>query len=65
MVTYDHVNSIVFLQVAHYIEEEFLEYQTKKIRELSGWTNDVKTLLSGKKDPALSLFLFDEYLQKA
>jgi len=49
--------------VAHYIEEEFLESKTKKIRELSGWTNDIKNLLVND-DNSLSLFLFDEYLQK-
>ncbi|KAJ6638382.1 Ferritin-1, chloroplastic [Pseudolycoriella hygida] len=60
-------------EVAHFIEEEFLEYQAGTVRKLSGYTNDLKKLLKeysseySKKetgDSTLALYLFDEYLAK-
>jgi len=48
---------------AHYIEEEFMEYQSEIVRKLSGYTNDLKSMLN--RDAALSVFLFDEYLKKS
>jgi hypothetical protein len=38
--------------------------QAKKVRELAGYASDLKRLLSENKQASLSLFLFDEYLQK-
>lgn len=52
-------------EIAHYLEEKFIEDQAGKVRELSGFVNDLKHLLKDSKDPSLSLYLFDEYLQKA
>lgn len=52
-------------EVAHYLEEKFIEDQADKVRELSGFTNDLKHLLNTSQDPSLSVYLFDEYLQKA
>ena len=34
------------------------------MRKLAGYTSDLKNLLSESKQASLSLFLFDEYLQK-
>lgn len=50
--------------VAHYIEEQFAESLTERVRQLAGYTNDLKNLL-GERDPSVSLFLFDEYLKKS
>jgi hypothetical protein len=36
----------------------------EQIRNLAGYTSDLKRLLSENKQASLSLFLFDEYLQK-
>ncbi|XP_043469149.1 uncharacterized protein LOC122502891 [Leptopilina heterotoma] len=49
--------------VAHYLEEEFMEAQADCIRKLAGHSNDLKNLLQDR-DASLSIFLFDEYLQK-
>lgn len=57
-------NSILFLQIAHYLEEKFIEDQATTIRKISGYTNDLKRLLDESVDSSLSLYLFDEYLQK-
>lgn len=50
-------------EIAQYIEEEFLEYQSGVIRKLSGYANDLRQLVSLEK-PSLSYFIFDEYLAK-
>lgn len=53
-------------EVAQYLEEEFIEYQAKKIRDLAGHTNDLKRFITANsgQDLSLGLYLFDEYLQK-
>ena len=53
-----------FQQVAHYLEEEFIGQQAGTVRKLSGYTNDLKRLIKDSPDTSLSVFLFDEYLQK-
>lgn len=49
--------------VAHYMEEHFAESLTERVRQLAGYTNDLKNLV-GERDPSVSVFLFDEYLKK-
>jgi len=51
-------------QLSSYLEEHFLHHHAENIRQLSGYANDLKRLLSENKQSSLSLFLFDEYLQK-
>lgn len=53
-------------QIAQYLEEEFIEDQSKKIRELAGHTTDLKKFITSNngQDLSLGLYLFDEYLQK-
>jgi len=54
-------------QIAHYLEEEFIEKHAGKIRTLAGHNADLKNLLTTHEkapQPSLSLYLFDEYLQK-
>ena len=52
-------------EVAQYLEEEFIEYQGKRIRDLAGYTNDLKKFADNNgQDLSISLYLFDEYLQK-
>ncbi|XP_022819214.1 ferritin, lower subunit isoform X2 [Spodoptera litura] len=53
-------------EVAQYLEEEFIEDQSKKIRELAGHTTDLKKFITSNhgQDLSLALYLFDEYLQK-
>nr|AAV84217.1 ferritin light chain-like [Culicoides sonorensis] len=56
--------------VAHFVEEELIEYQTESVRTLVGYHNDFKTILKGQavcttdKNTQLACFLFDDYLQK-
>uniref|UniRef100_R4G347 Ferritin n=2 Tax=Rhodnius prolixus TaxID=13249 RepID=R4G347_RHOPR len=48
-----------------YLEKEFVHKHSDKIRELAGYTNDLSSMLfKGVSDSSLSVFLFDEYLQK-
>lgn len=51
-------------EVSSYLEEHFLHRQAETVRQLSGYANDLKRLISENKQASLSLFLFDEYLQK-
>ncbi|XP_012530099.1 uncharacterized protein LOC105833151 [Monomorium pharaonis] len=50
--------------VAHYIEEHFMGSLTDRVRQLAGYSNDLKNMLKDTHDASLSVFLFDEYLQK-
>lgn len=50
--------------VAHYIEEKFFESHTKCVRDLAGYTNDLKNLLT-EHNPSVAVFLFDEFLKKS
>jgi len=51
-------------EVSSYLEEHFLHRHADSVRTLAGHANDLKRLLSENKQASLSLFLFDEYLQK-
>lgn len=53
-------------EIAHYIEEEFIEEQSKRIRTFSGYSNDLKRiLLTGSTTvDNLGIYLFDQYLEK-
>ncbi|XP_023945373.1 ferritin light chain isoform X2 [Bicyclus anynana] len=53
-------------EIAQYLEEEFIEDHAKTIRDLAGHTSDLKQFITsnGGNDLSVSLFLFDEYLQK-
>ncbi|XP_045457155.1 soma ferritin [Melitaea cinxia] len=53
-------------EIAQYLEEEFIEYQAKTVRDLAGHTADLKQFITANegKDLSLALYLFDEYLQK-
>lgn len=53
-------------EIAQYLEEEFIEYQSKIIRDLAGHTSDLKKFITANdgQDLSLALYLFDEYLQK-
>ncbi|KDR16114.1 ferritin heavy chain [Zootermopsis nevadensis] len=52
-------------EVSSYLEEKFMHRQAEEVRKLAGYTSDLKRLLSENNQASLSLFLFDEYLQKA
>jgi ferritin heavy chain len=52
-------------EVASYLENNFVHQHSEIIRKLSGHTNDLKHLIANQPDPSLSLYLFDEYLQKS
>ncbi|KAL6425625.1 hypothetical protein ACFW04_009630 [Cataglyphis niger] len=49
--------------IAHYIEEHFTESLSERVRDLAGYSNDLRKLLN-ERDPSVSVFLFDEYLKK-
>lgn len=51
-------------EISSYLENEFMHRHADVIRKLSGYTTDLSSMLSGH-DKSLSLYLFDEYLQKA
>lgn len=53
-------------EITQYLEEEFIEDQAKTIRNLAGHTTDLKKFITSNsgRDLSISLYLFDEYLQK-
>jgi len=50
-------------EISDYIEKEFAHKERDIIRKLAGYSTDLSGLLN-KQDSSLSLYLFDEYLQK-
>nr|XP_012223730.1 PREDICTED: uncharacterized protein LOC105672991 [Linepithema humile] len=50
--------------LAHYIVEHFVEPLTESIRQLAGYTNDLKRMLAADSYP-VSVYLFDEYIKSA
>lgn len=50
--------------MSSYLEEHFMHRQAKQVRELAGYASDLKRLLTENSQASLSLFLFDQYLQK-
>jgi hypothetical protein len=46
------------------MEERIMYCQTENVHKLAGYTSDLKHLLPKNKQASLSLFLFDQYLQK-
>ncbi|XP_043512769.1 uncharacterized protein LOC122530141 isoform X2 [Frieseomelitta varia] len=63
--TFTQINKEDDAALAHYIEEKFLEPQADRVRDLAGYTNDLKNLLRTGDDPSVAIFLFDEYLKKS
>jgi len=65
---YSHANNKAHYdaEIAHYLEEEFIESQAGTVRRFSGYINDLKRLIQNpvSLDTSLSVYLFDEYLQK-
>ena len=51
--------------IIHYLEEQFIEPQTDRIRDLAGYTNDLKGIIAPNQDNSVGVFLFDEYLKKS
>lgn len=50
-------------EIAHHLEEEFMEKHRDTIRELAGHSHDLSVLLNDQ-DSSLALYLFDQQLQK-
>ncbi|KAJ8915243.1 hypothetical protein NQ315_015466 [Exocentrus adspersus] len=50
-------------EISSHLEREFMHKHRDIIRKLAGYTTDLNSLLVGP-DSSLSLYLFDEYLQK-
>lgn len=48
--------------VAHYMEEKFFGPQADIVKELAGYTADMKSLVSDR-DASISVFFFDDYLK--
>nr|QED22038.1 ferritin light chain subunit [Samia ricini] len=60
-----NANNLHDPEIAQYLEEKFIEDHATTIRELAGFTNDLKgVIISNDKDLSLALYIFDEYLQK-
>lgn len=51
-------------EISSFIEKEFAHKHADTIRMLSGHLSDMNGIMSDYKDFSLSLYLFDEYLQK-
>lgn len=48
--------------VAHYLDEEIIEYQSGTIRKLSGYIHNLHSILGESKTKDMGLHMFDEYL---
>lgn len=54
--------------VAHYIEEHLIEPLSESVRQLAGYSNDLKNMLTVHEHNdarGVAVFLFDEYLSKS
>ena len=49
--------------IIHYMQEQFVEPQTERIRDLAGYINDMHGILTSS-DASIGVYLFDEYLKK-
>lgn len=50
--------------VAHYLDEKLIEYQSGQIRKLSGYITNLNDIIREANTKALGVQLFDEYLDK-
>lgn len=50
-------------EIAHHLEEKFMEKHRDTVRSLAGHAKDLSRIMDGP-DSSLGLYLFDEYLQK-
>lgn len=71
-VSHDHHNSNITDPInydpdmAHYLDEKIIEYQSGVIRDLAGYVHTLDKMTNGKNQADdLALHLFDEYLEKS
>lgn len=50
--------------VAHYLDEKLIEYQSGQIRKLSGYITNLNDIIREANTKALGVQMFDEYLAK-
>lgn len=50
--------------VAHYLDEKLIEYQSGQIRKLSGYIKNLNDIINEANTKALGVQLFDDYLDK-
>ncbi|XP_055617027.1 soma ferritin-like [Toxorhynchites rutilus septentrionalis] len=51
--------------VAHYLDEKLIEYQSGVIRQLAGHITDLNDMVKEKSTEDLAIQMFDEYLEKS
>lgn len=51
--------------VAHYLDENIIEYQSGTIRKLTGYIHNLDSILAESNTKDMGLHMFDEYLAKA
>lgn len=50
--------------VAHYLDEEIIEYQSGVIRQLTGHIHNLHSIIKEQETKELGIHMFDEYLEK-
>ncbi|XP_058813196.1 soma ferritin-like [Topomyia yanbarensis] len=50
--------------VAHYLDEEIIEYQSGVIRKLTGYIHNLHSIIEEPKTKDMGIHMFDEYLDK-
>lgn len=50
--------------VAHYLDEEIIEYQSGVIRKLTGYIHNLHSIIEEPKTKDMGIHMFDEYLEK-
>ncbi|XP_055603036.1 soma ferritin isoform X2 [Uranotaenia lowii] len=51
--------------VAHYLDEEIIEYQSGVIRKLTGYIHNLNSIIEESNTKDMGIHMFDEYLEKA
>ncbi|XP_055616467.1 ferritin heavy chain B-like [Toxorhynchites rutilus septentrionalis] len=51
--------------VAHYLDEEIIEYQSGIVRKLTGYIHNLHSIIEEANTKDMGIHLFDQYLEKA
>ena len=56
------INNLFYFQIAHFLEENFIEDYTDNVREIAGYLNTLAKIVRNDNQRNMGLHLFDESL---
>ena len=56
------INNLFSFQIAHFLEENFIEEYTDNVREIAGYLNTLAKIVRNDNQRNMGLHLFDESL---